>query len=794
MLRYIVRKYLEITGQLTKQTENIDKSIKELEHLTVELNRKESIINEHYKILELENQILLKAAQNVDFQEIIVDIVESMESLEPESTASVLIYYDGKLWDLWSPHIPTDYAEALSNGFPLGSDHGTCGTAAYNKEPVYTPDISTHPNWCKFPDVQKPALEAGFKSCISIPILGTNNQLLGTIASYYPYTQEECHKHHYWSARIAAVVIERYYEQRQLHQQEERLRGILESQTDLVQRATLDGILTYANKAYLETFGITEEQIENREINYYDLVHPEDKEATKDEQKALYTPPNRVYVIQRALTVKGYRWFEWEGAILFDEQGNPVEHQASGRDITERKAEQEALHQRNQELQGILDSSLDLIIQTDLNYNLIYANKAYCDVFNIEDLTQVHPIELVYEEDRDFVRREVKKLPSRLYFEARSWIGNELRWFEWQIYPLRDKLGNIYAYQGSGRDITERKEVSYKFNKMIDDVLDIAVQGFDDRGIIKYWNRASEKFYGYTKDEVIGKNIKDILCEEVEIMDFMVHYKMPGGPREVTQIRKDGRTIDVYTSNAVVKTLDGSFEFFNLDIDISEKKHTERILDSYYEELKNKNELLEVITESSGGYIWYKDWDHYYKFCDNSFKDNFFKLPRGYEVVGKNDIDLIQESGNRKDNDLGRLSQSTDDHAKSKGYQCRYIEGGYIQGELFILEVNKTPVFDEDGEYIGNVGVAWNKSTEYDTVTRDIEFHRMDGLLEVLSDYEYYEGTPFVYYLNSKEPKRKVVLSKNKKLLFYNGEQEDGYHKIGNDGTRTGSTSVRSGI
>jgi signal transduction histidine kinase len=53
--------------------------------------------------------------------------------------------------------------------------------------------------------------------------------------------------------------------------------------------------------------------------------------------KKLDSPPYRIYIEQRAMTKDGWRWLSWEDYAIKDDNGNTVEIQAIGRDITDKK-------------------------------------------------------------------------------------------------------------------------------------------------------------------------------------------------------------------------------------------------------------------------------------------------------------------------------------------------------------------------------------------------------------------------------------------------------------------------
>jgi hypothetical protein len=121
-------------------------------------------------------------------------------------------------------------------------------------------------------------------------------------------------------------------------------------------------------------------------------------------------------------------------------------------------------------------------------------------------------------------------------------------------------------------------------------------------------------------------------------------------------------------------------------------------------------------------------------------------------MVGLNDVELIEMfRANGRQHEFGELCLGTDDHSKVQGRQCRYLEGGKIDGEWFILEVLKTPIFRE-GVYVGNVGFGWDRTEDLEKLKKDIVQLQEDGRLEQLSDKAFSES-PFVYWIKECEPK-----------------------------------------
>lgn len=126
------------------------------------------------------------------------------------------------------------------------------------------------------------------------------------------------------------------------------LRGLLAGQADIIFRRNTAGKLTFVNDVFCATFGVTRDQALGR------AFVPQVDASTGE--GLLGKPPIlqpgallagsetgaggqkfRIRTDQRVKTVSGWRWIGWEELPIRDINGQLVEIQCAGRDITERK-------------------------------------------------------------------------------------------------------------------------------------------------------------------------------------------------------------------------------------------------------------------------------------------------------------------------------------------------------------------------------------------------------------------------------------------------------------------------
>jgi PAS domain S-box-containing protein len=118
-------------------------------------------------------------------------------------------------------------------------------------------------------------------------------------------------------------------------------RQLVEDQTESVCRFRPDGIMLYANEVYCRKFGVPLDRvIGNR---WQPRVHPDDLDYLESRLGDM-TPSNPVVTVEhRAFDADGaVRWMEFVNRGFYDAGGTLLEIQAVGRDVTDRRAAEDA--------------------------------------------------------------------------------------------------------------------------------------------------------------------------------------------------------------------------------------------------------------------------------------------------------------------------------------------------------------------------------------------------------------------------------------------------------------------
>ena len=120
-----------------------------------------------------------------------------------------------------------------------------------------------------------------------------------------------------------------------------------------------------------------------------------------------------------------------------------------------------------------------------------------------------------------------------------------------RVLPLKDAAGNVLQWFGTNTDITDRKRAEEKLQALANVVESSsdAILTLSLDGIIASWNKSAELIYGYSAEEVLGKNVSILepdnlkgetkkLIEEVKPGENTQHYV-------ASRLRKDDELIHV---------------------------------------------------------------------------------------------------------------------------------------------------------------------------------------------------------------------------------------------------------
>jgi len=184
-----------------------------------------SELKQQQALLTAANNTLEQITEGRPLTTILKHIALNIEQHSPDMLCSILLMDEGGLHLRHgsAPSLPDGYNRSV-DGIEIGPSVGSCGTAAFTKQPVFVDDIAKSPLWKNY---NRLALDHGLRACWSTPILSGTGKVLGTFAAYYrtPRHATESERQLINTfAHLAAIAIEREQDTQKLNRQLDELR------------------------------------------------------------------------------------------------------------------------------------------------------------------------------------------------------------------------------------------------------------------------------------------------------------------------------------------------------------------------------------------------------------------------------------------------------------------------------------------------------------------------------------------------------------------------------------------
>ncbi len=120
-----------------------------------------------------------------------------------------------------------------------------------------------------------------------------------------------------------------------------------------------------------------------------------------------------------------------------------------------------------------------------------------------------------------------------------------------------------------------REDNEVRFQKLFEEADAMSIQGYLPDGTVVYWNRASERIYGYTAAEALGSNLLDLIIppelheQTAAAVRAMFETGQGTPPSRLALKHKDGYRVPVYSSHTIVAVPGRSPVMFCMDADMS---------------------------------------------------------------------------------------------------------------------------------------------------------------------------------------------------------------------------------
>ena len=487
-----------------------------------------------------------------------------------------------------APSMPQEYVAAI-DGLAIGPNEGSCGTAAFRREPVIVEDIATDPLWSSYKQF---ALPHGLRACWSTPIISSSNELLGTFAMYYRTVGRPSPAHLRYvqtATHIASIAIERQRVDDRLKQAEHRYSRLLESNVIGVLVADGQGRIVEANSTLLDLIGYSAEELRAQQIFWRTIVPAEWMAKESFEPVELDAVRARKPFELELLRRDGRRVSVLvTTALLVDHAGSRL---CLISELTALKETQRALSESELRTQLLVAASgvglwvLDTLtgaayLSPEWKAQLGYADDELPNSQTVFD-ERLHPDDTESSKAAlsDYLSGERTEYSQQFRLRHRdgSW-----RTIHTSARVVRDAAGKPTRVTGAHVDVTEQQRADVARREVFERITDAFV-AVDKNWVFTYVNARAAQLFGLRADEMIGKHAWKALTQAVGAPLYRtVEEAMTSQKPMFTEHYSDilGRWLE----SRVYPSPQGLSVYFQ---DISERKRVEQ-------EVRELNEVLEA--------------------------------------------------------------------------------------------------------------------------------------------------------------------------------------------------------
>ncbi len=463
---------------------------------------------------------------------------------------------------------------------------------------------------------------------------------------------------------VAHDITKRKLAEAALRESELKYRSLIENTSDVVFCVNEKGEYQFANNVFASTFGQTPEYFIGKtfwdvypeaEADYRQAANKKVFETGETQSLEVNVPlPDRaLYFLAKANPIK-------------DETGKVILNLTTATDITERKEIEKALHDSEEKFRQLVENSHDIIYTLTSEGIFTFVSPAWTELLG-HPINQVQGksfIPFVHPEDipacTAWLNKVIETGERQEGIEYRvQHIDGKWCWHTSSAVPLRNDAGTVIGFEGTARDISQRKQTEEELRKREEQIRSINnnMQSgmiyqllIDKNGSRKftYLSDSVKILYGITPEE--GMADPGLIYRKVHEDDVSrLVEEEEAAIKTVSTFRTELRTITpsgnirwAYLVSIPKLLDDGSICFDGIEFDITDRKHAEDALRESEEKLStlfgSMTEMVvlhELVFNESGDAVNYRITD-----CNNAFS-RITGIKRE-DAVGKLATDLYQ--------------------------------------------------------------------------------------------------------------------------------------------------------
>jgi PAS domain S-box-containing protein len=398
---------------------------------------------------------------------------------------------------------------------------------------------------------------------------------------------------------VSLDIDERIKQEKALKKSRQKFSDLAEEAPIGILTCDIKGNITYLNSKVAEIMGSPDKE-KTKKINLLEFPLLRKNNISQKIKKCIDNKLTKTYEINYTTKWGKNIWCRVHISPKM-ERNKVVGAQIIVDDITEKREIQEKLKTNEKNFRTFFETIDDLILVGDLDGKIIYTNSAVSKKlgFSNEKLRKMEILDVHPQNKRD----EAKEILNDMFAGKKDICPLPLRRKDNTLLPVETKIwfgkwdGQDVIFAIS-KDLTKEQEALQKFNKLFENNPALmAVSTIPDGKFVEV-NKSFLDKLGYSEDEIIGFNSKELdLFFKPEIHKMAAEILQNKGSINNIELkvrRKNGEILDGLFSGEIIES-QGKRYFLTVMTDITEQKKAEKELVEMNEKLqqsiKKANEM-----------------------------------------------------------------------------------------------------------------------------------------------------------------------------------------------------------
>ncbi|MEM6436544.1 MAG: PAS domain S-box protein [Cyanobacteria bacterium P01_D01_bin.115] len=396
-------------------------------------------------------------------------------------------------------------------------------------------------------------------------------------------------------------ITDRKLAELKVAESEAKFRRLVEDANDMIYVVDAENRFTYLSPQFTKMWGYSIEACINQP--FAPLVHPDDLPSVIASVEAVFSTGKRQTSIEfRTRRQDGtFFWVICSITPIKNDRGQVLGFQGVARDISDRKLADAAIAESEAKFRRLVENSNDLIYVIDADYCFTYLSPQFTEMWGyaVEEFMHQSFAPLIHPDDMPIAIDSIQALfgtgDRQTEIELRTFHKDgTLFWITCSNIPVKNDQGQVIGWQGTARDITERKafeEAQSRLTAILDATTDfVGISNTDGEQL--YMNPAGHRLLEIPPDlEIVGRPLDAHIPERAKTI--VLEEGIPTAIREgswqgeTALLTHTGREVPVSQVIIAHQDADGDVEYLSTIVrDITVQKQAEVALQQKAEELE----------------------------------------------------------------------------------------------------------------------------------------------------------------------------------------------------------------